>query len=538
MAGATLAEVAALLGAAGALVDVLCHGEPCLTMALRQAIAAANRIPLVEWSAAHNATALKAALEPRAAAAGPAPVQADPRLPDGLLTRRCRRPRAIPPAGSVLALARTDAAEAQERLLQPLTSLLRRGRIDGFTLLLDTGDGNAPEVAHHGQVDASGRYDAVLVGGDLDRSFAQAVALGTGGYALDLPAGVPVEEMPATLQRLARAAAALAAPSAAVLADALAVLPVAERPAVVAPPHLEFHLSVPSRGGRPTALVIDASNGLLLDSAKEAVLSAVMQATERFGLPLLWYGPSDPDFERNVPSLRPMAARGARDVALELLRADALLPLAPLEGPGDGIVGRRAALQTDAAMVLFGGTGHAGIYSAVGPYAASSLSAGLCVPNTADAWLDAIAGMVEGTAEAPVDAAAVCAERGVDHLADACWAPLIAAAAAPQPVSLPALLELRLTVADLAHRLPFSEAAYLERHPDVGAAVAAGEFASGYDHFIKHGYAEGRMPEFVPADTVAVDSLVKAEIPGCEGSLREAEHIAAQIERMLSSLPR
>ena len=42
----------------------------------------------------------------------------------------------------------------------------------------------------------------------------------------------------------------------------------------------------------------------------------------------------------------------------------------------------------------------------------------------------------------------------------------------------------------------FDEAFYLAQYPDVAAVVAAGAFASGRDHYDKHGRSEGRLPRF------------------------------------------
>ncbi|MEO5959316.1 MAG: phytanoyl-CoA dioxygenase family protein [Opitutaceae bacterium] len=39
---------------------------------------------------------------------------------------------------------------------------------------------------------------------------------------------------------------------------------------------------------------------------------------------------------------------------------------------------------------------------------------------------------------------------------------------------------------------PFPESTYLERHPDVKAAVRIGEFASGFEHYRQFGHKEGR----------------------------------------------
>jgi glycosyltransferase involved in cell wall biosynthesis len=46
----------------------------------------------------------------------------------------------------------------------------------------------------------------------------------------------------------------------------------------------------------------------------------------------------------------------------------------------------------------------------------------------------------------------------------------------------------------------FDERAYLASYPDVAAAVAGGQFSSGYEHFLLHGHEEGRTrPDTVPA---------------------------------------
>lgn len=42
----------------------------------------------------------------------------------------------------------------------------------------------------------------------------------------------------------------------------------------------------------------------------------------------------------------------------------------------------------------------------------------------------------------------------------------------------------------------FDEDFYLRRHRDVRRAVQRGDFSSGYEHYIKHGRAEGREARF------------------------------------------
>jgi hypothetical protein len=42
--------------------------------------------------------------------------------------------------------------------------------------------------------------------------------------------------------------------------------------------------------------------------------------------------------------------------------------------------------------------------------------------------------------------------------------------------------------------IAFDESYYLAQNPDVANAVRSGSFSSGYDHYVKHGKAEGRLP--------------------------------------------
>ncbi len=89
---------------------------------------------------------------------------------------------------------------------------------------------------------------------------------------------------------------------------------------------------------------------------------------------------------------------------------------------------------------------------------------------------------------------------------------LVKATAAPQPYLLPfkhAIKALGLEgdvperfevtreqldafVATLLRGLEFDEASYLDRYPDIKKAVSLGESTSAKDHFVKHGYREGR----------------------------------------------
>jgi hypothetical protein len=47
---------------------------------------------------------------------------------------------------------------------------------------------------------------------------------------------------------------------------------------------------------------------------------------------------------------------------------------------------------------------------------------------------------------------------------------------------------------EMLRAAPFDEKWYVEQYPDVAEAIAAGEFPSARDHYMRFGYFEGRLP--------------------------------------------
>lgn len=62
----------------------------------------------------------------------------------------------------------------------------------------------------------------------------------------------------------------------------------------------------------------------------------------------------------------------------------------------------------------------------------------------------------------------------------------------------------------------FVEVEYLALYPDVAAAVKAGAFQNGFEHFQKFGKAEGRQPNGIPARERAVFHLLNKKGQGLE----------------------
>jgi len=62
----------------------------------------------------------------------------------------------------------------------------------------------------------------------------------------------------------------------------------------------------------------------------------------------------------------------------------------------------------------------------------------------------------------------------------------------------------------------FNESEYLANYPDVAAAVKAGAFKSGYEHYQKHGKFEGRQPDGLSPRERAVFHLIDKQGFGLE----------------------
>jgi MoaA/NifB/PqqE/SkfB family radical SAM enzyme len=68
----------------------------------------------------------------------------------------------------------------------------------------------------------------------------------------------------------------------------------------------------------------------------------------------------------------------------------------------------------------------------------------------------------------------------------------------------------------------FDEAWYVREYPDVREAVAKGRFASGLEHFIRHGRAEGRLYKLVEPERLAQAARAFRSFAGFVGKLAAA----------------
>lgn len=83
---------------------------------------------------------------------------------------------------------------------------------------------------------------------------------------------------------------------------------------------------------------------------------------------------------------------------------------------------------------------------------------------------------------------------------------------------------------DILDRKLFDEAAYLRLNPDVAQSVARGDVASGYSHYVLHGFREGRVTAL--SHTEPRNRLLKAVVVAGQGSSDAAGRCEALIASM------
>ncbi|WP_109105562.1 hypothetical protein [Azospirillum sp. TSO35-2] len=507
-------------------------GEPFLATAMRRAICARNGIGLLSWNGEEDGAAILRDLTAR---------QVSLSIPAGppsatLALRALTRPAPLrlsglstgPAVESVLLVAGGEAGRRRVDALLPLfASLIRRGRLDGLTVLRET-TAVAPPVAElYGRPSSGNLYDAVLVCGTPSRSMAEALLLTTErrGLHLEGAVGGAPGEVGNTLRRLLGEQTTLCASFFGLL-DRMDP----DRRGVLLPPALDLPSAPPPPIGRPVAMVMDATAGLPLAASKGPVLTAIAKASARYGLPILWFGPPDPDFFRFIPDIRVQAATTPSAILNSLLQCGPLIALAPVD---DGVE-CNGTLPGDERMMLFGASGHRGIYSACSAHASSTLPAGLLVQNSEAAWLDAIGRLHGGTDVAGMpDVDAIRAERSTDRIADLCLLTLLKRIGLPTPAPLDGVLTYRQIHQEAGRRLPFDEEAYLTANPDVRSAVLAGNFPDGYSHFVQYGMAEGRMPDYAPRDDPSFSELAEQEMTSGRRRMVEAQRLIMEVVERL-----
>lgn len=187
---------------------------------------------------------------------------------------------------------------------------------------------------------------------------------------------------------------------------------------------------------QPERLIWIQSDIAALVRSQSCVIDAVESFSKRHQLPVVLIG-------RNVLS-RPQFTHQVEmgqidlDANLELLASGpAGIGLAPLETEADQETLDFVAGKSDLKMLLFGGHGHPGVYSAAPPYTDSTLqSYGCIVNNTKAEWLEALEFLFrEGWRSTDAVARDVRALRDIDRVARESWLPALERCILRKPVT-------------------------------------------------------------------------------------------------------
>ncbi|MDT7950305.1 MAG: class I SAM-dependent methyltransferase [Acetobacteraceae bacterium] len=168
--------------------------------------------------------------------------------------------------------------------------------------------------------------------------------------------------------------------------------------------------------------------------------------------------------------------------------------VAPLETRGDGATQAFVDAKSDIKVIEAAIAGLQGVFSRAAPYADSDLAPDHLCENTYEGW---IAGLERArlACEQPGQAAAWPGRRDAAGTGLMPWAAALGRARADvSGAEISAALRFVAAQAETLVGTPaaFDEADYLQRHPDVAEAVAAGMVESGYRHFVQFGLREGR----------------------------------------------
>jgi len=205
----------------------------------------------------------------------------------------------------------------------------------------------------------------------------------------------------------------------------------------VCPNALEFPRQPPREPARPQGLLFTQSHRLALTESREAVLGAVRSCAAAEKLPLYYFGPPPDVLGHGVEALLgPIVPCGYLDFwryHAALAAWPSMLGVAPLETEGDACTLDFIRAKSDIKMVEYGGFGHPAVYSRAAPYADTDLIAGRLADNTASAWSDALAAMLDdGWRSLADEQRAVVEARSLHRIAAGPWASALARARLPE----------------------------------------------------------------------------------------------------------
>lgn len=414
------------------------------------------------------------------------------RAVEGALARARRRAADWPrlgPGGHVLVVSDEAANLRAVRVHQPFDALMRRGAIEGYSVL----SGGAFLA---GTVTDETRFTAIWVQRSVDPQVQLLLRVLGRGFVYDLDDNLLVSPS------YRRAFASEAIETAAGLVRECAVLSCATRrlaaqlgrPDAVVTPNLAFG-AARRVVGRARTVVWASSDAPALAGSRGEIERAVRDFCRAHGLPVLCIGARAPTSFEAAGIVVEAAGLLAYPAYLERLRAAAPgILVGPLETGADAATQTFVDAKSDIKVIEARLAGLQGVFSAAAPYAESDLGPEILCENTYAGWLEGLE-RARSACERPGVTEDWPGRRDADGVGPMPWAEALRRAAVDvSGGEVMAALRFVAAQAETLLEAPalFDEADYLRRHADVAEAVAAGVVASGYRHFVQSGFREGR----------------------------------------------
>jgi hypothetical protein len=186
----------------------------------------------------------------------------------------------------------------------------------------------------------------------------------------------------------------------------------------------------------PRGLLWTSSDFLALTHSKEVLVEAIDQFSRTRQLPVMAFGHFNEEVKSRIKNLVDLGPVDFWHHKTILSSLPVMIGVAPLETAGTSGDLDFIHSKSDLKMVEFGGLGHPAVYSAAPPYQETDLQAGVLVPNTKDAWLEALTTVYENTwRDGPAEQEAIARLRHMDRIAEEHWLPALKAVRLERPVS-------------------------------------------------------------------------------------------------------
>jgi hypothetical protein len=322
------------------------------------------------------------------------------------------------------------------RVDMPLVNLKKHGLIDGYYVtdptLFDVPDELLFDVVWLQRI-----RNAKLIG-HLDKAIGSNYLYDLDDFMIGVPSYIPEQELrnKEVIIRAIRNCKVLTVTS----ARLTTLLETATEPGlcektIVCPNGFEF-----PRGTRtpskPQGIVLTQSDRLALTASLSAVMTAVINFSERHDLRIFFFGSLDKEITSWSARIIHVGRLALWHYHAVLSALPSMIGIAPLETAADKATLNFINGKSDVKMVSYGGMGHPSVYSDAPPYSDTDLRVGVLVENTFDAWTQGLETIYHDMWEKlDRDQEQVIELRNMDRVASESWYEAIVRARLPFPMT-------------------------------------------------------------------------------------------------------